>query len=75
MTRHINALAYETYDNLLSQLSRAIKTEEINAINRTVRIELSEAVIMKVYQDEIILDLGGKFFTIKQNEFDSITIR
>ena len=75
MTRQINALAYETYDDLLSQLPRAIKTEEINQINRTVRIELSDAVILKVYQNELIIDLGGKFFSFKPYEFDSITIR
>ena len=75
MTRQINALAYETYDDLISQLPRSVKKEEINQLHRVVTIELSEAVILTAYQDEVVIDLGGKLFTIDQNEFESITIR
>ena len=75
MTRHINALAYETYDDLISQLPRSVKKEEIDQRHRVVTIELSEAVVLTVYEDEIMLDLGGMLFSIDQNEFDSITIR
>ena len=74
MTRQINSLAYETYDDLISQLPR-VKKEEIYQLYRVVTIELSEAVVLIVYEDEILLDLGGTLFTIDQNEFDSITIR
>ena len=75
MTRQINLLAYETYDDLISQLPRSVKKEEIDQLHRVVTIELSEAVVLTVYEDEILLDLGGTLFTIDQNEFDSITIR
>lgn len=75
MARQINTLAYDTYDDLISQLPRSVKKEEIDQLHRVVTIELSEAVILTAYQDEVVLDLGGKLFTIAQNEFASITIR
>lgn len=38
-------------------------------------ITLSENVILKTHWDQITLDLGGKLFTIEDNEFESVVIR
>ena len=38
-------------------------------------ITLADVVMLKTNVDQITLDLGGKLFTLEDNEFESVVIR
>ena len=74
MTRQILGLIKADYDFILYRIPRAIKKSTIYNDTERVDIELSDDVIMKIYEDGIILDLGMKKTSIEEGNFNKITI-
>lgn len=75
MTRQILGLKHDAYSFILDQIPRAIKSETIYNDTRMADIELSDGVIMKVYEDGLVLDLGMKKVDLEEDDFRTITIR
>lgn len=75
MTRQIISLSADAYAELRDIIPSAIKTEYIDQINMTADIELSEAVILKSYDNGIHIDLGAKRVFLEAEDFDYIKIR
>ena len=76
MTRQILGLTKDDYYYLCDSLtSRAIKSESIDTVNEIVDIELSDNVIMKVYDTDLILDLGARRIGLSFECFREIMIR
>lgn len=75
MTRQISALSADAYAEIRDLIPSAIKTEDIDQINMTADIELSEAVIIKSYDNGIHIDLGAKRVFLDAEDFESIKIR
>lgn len=75
MTRQILGLKHDAYSYIRDRIPRAIKSETIYNDTRMADIELSDGVIMKVYEDGIILDLGMNKAEIESDDFRQITIR
>lgn len=75
MTRQISALSAEAYAEIRDLIPSAIKTEDIDQTNMTADIELSEAVILKSYDNGIHIDLGAKRVFLDAEDFESIMIR
>ena len=75
MTRQILGLKHDAYSYIRDRIPRAIKSETIYNDTRMADIELSDSVIMKVYEDGIILDLGMKKADIDNSDFRIITVR
>lgn len=74
MTRQILGLKHDAYSYVRDRIPRAIKSETIYNDTRTADIELSDFVIMKVYEDGIILDLGMNKAEVEKRDFRLITI-
>lgn len=75
MTRHIIALSADAYAEIRDLIPSAIKTEDIDQINMIADIELSEAVILKSYDNGIHIDLGAKRVFLEPHDFAYIKIR
>lgn len=75
MTRQILGLKQDAYSYILDRIPRAIKSETIYNDTRMADIELSDSVIMKVYEDGLVLDLGMKKVDLEEDDFRTITIR
>lgn len=75
MTRQILGLKHDAYSYIRDRIPRAIKSETIYNDSRMADIELSDNVIMKVYEDGFILDLGMNKAEIESDDFRLITIR
>lgn len=75
MTRQIISLSADAYAEIRDLIPNAIKTENIDQINMTADVELSEAVILKFYYNGIQIDLGAKRVFLEAEDFDYITIR
>lgn len=75
MKRQINSLSADAYAEIRDIIPSAIKREELNYRARTVDIELSEAVIIKSYDNGIHIDLGAKRVFLEAEDFESIIIR
>ena len=75
MTRQVLGLKHDAYSYIRDQIPRAIKSETIYNERRTADIELSDGVIIKVYEDGIILDLGMKKAELEADDFNHIIIR
>lgn len=75
MTRQILALSADAYAEIRDLIPSAIKTEDIDHTNMTADIELSEAVIIKSYDNGIHIDLGAKRVFLDAEDFESIMIR
>ena len=74
MTRLIINLNKDAYEYLRDAIPRAIKSETIDQTNKTATIKLDSAVILKSYDDGIILDLGMKKIDLVSEDFESIAI-
>lgn len=74
MTRHIIALSADAYAEIHDLIPSAIKTEDIDQINMTADIGLSEAVILKSYDNGIHIDLGAKRVFLEAEDFEEIVI-
>ena len=75
MTRQILGLKHDAYGYICDKIPRAIKSETIYNDTRMADIELSDSVIMKVYEDGIILDLGMQKVDLEEDDFRTITVR
>lgn len=75
MTRQILGLKQDAYSYIRDRIPRAIKSETIYNDTRMADIELSDGVIMKVYEDGLVLDLGMKKVDLEEDDFRTITIR
>ena len=75
MTRQILGLKHDAYSYIRDRIPRAIKSETIYNDTRMADIELSDSVILKVYEDGIMLDLGMKKVDLEEDDFRTITIR
>lgn len=75
MTRVIHNLKLSTWQSARQLLPRLGKTDYEDVRQGICDVILSDAAILKAYDDEIILDLGGEYVIIRSNEFSSITIR
>lgn len=74
MTRHIKGLEPITAHNLCKELPRlGIIEHHIN--DELTTLILDSSVIMKVYDDHIVLDLGGKLAFLSDIEFEAVEIR
>lgn len=74
MTRRIIGLKKDAYSYLVDFIPRAIASESIYEEAGVADIELSEAVIIKSYNNGIILDLGCKRVTLEALDFSTIII-
>ena len=75
MTRQILGLSKDSYSYIRDYIPRAIKSESIDRCRQIVDIELSESVILKVYDNDIILDLGARRVSLEGIDFKAINIR
>lgn len=75
MTRRILGLKYDAYSYILDQIPRAIKSETIYNETQNADIELSENVILKIYDNDLILDLGARRVELEAQDFREIVIR
>lgn len=75
MTRQILGLKHDAYSYIRDRIPRAIKSETIYNEKRTADIELSDSVIIKVYEDGIIIDLGMKKVELEADDFNHIMVR
>lgn len=75
MTRQILGLKHDAYSYIRDKIPRAIKSETIYNEKRTADIELSDSVIIKVYEDGIIIDLGMKKVELEADDFNHIMVR
>lgn len=74
MTRHIVGLTKDAYSYLSDLIPNAIKSESIYEEAGVADIELSDAVIIKSYDNGVILDLGCKRISLEAVDFSTITI-
>ena len=75
MTRQILGLKHDAYSYILDKIPRAIVSETIYNDQDIADIVLSDNVIIKVYEDGLILDLGMKKAELEAGDFRMITIR
>ena len=74
LLRVIKGLSSDAYDEIRNLIPRAIISESIDQKSMTADIELSENVIMKVYDQELTLDLGAKKVMLVPEDFEVIKI-
>ena len=75
MTRQILGLNKDAYSYIRDQLPRSIKSESIDTVGQIADITLSENVILKIYDNDLILDLGARRVTLEAQDFREIVIR
>ena len=75
MTRQIASLSVDAYAEIRDLIPSAIKKEFIFEETKTVDVILSEAVIIKSYDNGIHIDLGAKRVFLDAEDFESIMIR
>ena len=74
MTRHIKGLEPLTAHNLCKELPRiGIIEEHIN--DDLVTLVLHSTVILKIYDDHIVIDQGLKKVFLFEDQFEAIEIR
>ena len=75
MTRQILGLNKDAYSYIRDQLPRVIKSESIDTVRQIADIELSENAILKIYDNDLIIDLGARMVTLEAQDFGHIEIR
>ena len=75
MTRQILGLNKDAYSYIRDKIPRAIRSESIDTVGQIIDIELSENVIMKIYDNDLILDLGARRVELEAQDFREIVIR
>lgn len=75
MTRQILGLNKDAYCRIQDNIPRSIKSESIDTVRKIADIELSENVIMKIYDNELTLDLGARRIELEAQDFREIVIR
>lgn len=74
MKRQIIALQRDAYEYIRDYVPRAIASESIDQKNEVIDIILSENVILKVYDSDLILDLGARRVYLTEQDFHTISI-
>lgn len=74
MTRLIINLKKDAYEYIRDVIPRAIESEWIDQTSKTVTVKLSAGVILKSYDDGIILDFGMKKIDLVSEDFESIAV-
>lgn len=74
MTRHILTLGKDAYECIRDFIPTAIVNESIDQQAQTADIVLSDAVILKSYDNGIHLDLGAKRVFLEAEDFEKIVI-
>ena len=74
MTRHIKGIRKLTAHNLCADFPR-LGIIEYHTNDDLTTLILDSSVIMKVYDDHIVLDLGGKLAFLSDIEFEAVEIR
>lgn len=75
MTRQILGLNNNAYRSIHDFIPRSIKSESIDSVRKLADIELSDNVIMKIYDNDLTLDLGAKRVELEAQDFIEIVIR
>lgn len=75
MTRQIIALSAGAYAEIRDLIPRAISEEHIDYDNKIVDITLSDAVILKSYDNGTHIDLGAKRLFLEAEDFSHIVIK
>lgn len=75
MTRQILGLKHDAYSYILDRIPKAITSETIYNDKDIADIVLSDNVIIKVYDDGILLDLGMKKVELEADDFRMLTVR
>lgn len=75
MTRQILGLNKDAYYYIRDYLPRAIKSESIDEVGQMADITLSENAILKIYEDNLIIDLGARRVELEARDFREIVIR
>lgn len=74
MTRQILNLSREGYETIRDFIPRAIESESIDQQEQTADIVLSDAVILKSYDNGIHIDFGAKRVFLEAEDFEKIVI-
>lgn len=74
MTREIFGLDMNVWQSLKQQLPRVAKNTNAH-FNGVIDVELADPVILKCYDDMVMLDLGGEYVSFRNNSFQSIQIK
>ena len=74
MTRQILNLSRGGYEVIRDFIPRAIESESIDQQEETADIVLSDAVILKSYDNGIHIDLGAKRVFLEAEDFEKIVI-
>lgn len=72
--RVIKGVSYLSYGMLCEDLTSKFAATVIPAEGDLVDIELNEDVIVKAYDDHMILDLGAKKSSLEREEFISFKL-
>lgn len=75
MTRQILGLNKDAYNYIRDKIPRSIRSESIDTVRKIADIELSESVILKIYDNDLILDLGARRVELEAQDFREIVIR
>lgn len=75
MDKWIKGITADTFHRIMEELgSRGEEEYFYNPMMNVYDLCLSEPVILKAYDDKVILDLGGNKSELMRNEFVTITI-
>ena len=75
MARRFKGLRYEVYQLILSELPRCFDEKSyVEDGNDMIHVSLSDSVILKVYDDHLMIDQGGRKVFIKPEDFVEISI-
>jgi len=74
MTRQILTLSHDGYLTIRDFIPRAIESESIDQQAQTADIVLSDAVILKSYDNGIHIDFGAKRVFLEAEDFEKIVI-
>lgn len=75
MTRKIYGLNLSVWRSIRELLPRAAEFTNVDQKNQLIDIELNPAAILKAYDNEIIIDMGGEKAIIQDNDFEYIAMR
>lgn len=74
MSRYITGLERKTAHDLMEEIPN-LGIINLNIGDATCSIELDGAVIIKSYDDALVLDCGGKKVILSDNDFEKVVIQ
>lgn len=75
MTRRIIGLSKEVYGTILTKIPRLIKIDDSCETESGFDVSISDAAIMKSYNNSITFDLGCNMISIFPEDFTEIVLR